>query len=100
MSWDEASLAELGLSTEVIGGLEEPDKMDMETPEPQRREQLLASLVATRAEYAAELTAMEDEARRVAARKRDYSLAIHVWVKRLAERGVLMELHDETSTGL
>ncbi|KAL1852499.1 hypothetical protein VTK73DRAFT_9182 [Phialemonium thermophilum] len=49
-----------------------------------------------RAQYVAEMTAAQEDARRVAARRRDYTQFIHAWVKELAERNVLKQLHDET----
>ena len=48
-----------------------------------------------RSEYTAQLASMDDDAGVATGRKKDYSLVIHEWVKKLVDRGVLHELLDE-----
>ncbi|CAM1503783.1 Fc.00g013740.m01.CDS01 [Cosmosporella sp. VM-42] len=48
-------------------------------------------------EYRAELASIADDERRVKGRKKDYGLALHKWVKKLAEKGVLEELIKNSS---
>jgi ubiquitin carboxyl-terminal hydrolase L5 len=49
-----------------------------------------------RREYRAELVSEEDDVLKATARKNDYTPAIHEWVARLAEHGVLQELKEES----
>lgn len=64
--------------------------------EEARLQQLGAEQARLRAEYVGELAAMGEDAQRVAARREDYTLAIHTWVDMLASKGVLAELHEGT----
>ena len=48
-----------------------------------------------RSEYTAQLASMDDDAGVATGRKKDYSLVIHEWIKKLVDRGVLHELLDE-----
>jgi len=48
-------------------------------------------------EYGAELITWEDDATRVDGRKNDYTAAVHYWVKKLAEKGILKEINSDVS---
>lgn len=57
---------------------------------------LLTEQRRIKAEYRDEKLNMDDDERRVMSRKMDYSPAIHEWIKRLCEHGVLRQLVEET----
>ena len=48
-----------------------------------------------RSEYRGELAAQAEDEERVRGRRQDWTPAIHAWVRRLAEHGVLQELAEE-----
>ena len=52
-----------------------------------------------RAEYARTLASELEDAQRVAGQREDYTLAIHRWVRMLADKDVLRELHEVTTAG-
>jgi ubiquitin carboxyl-terminal hydrolase L5 len=54
--------------------------------------QLVVDTKAAMGEYRAELLAMADDERRVQGRKRDFGPALHKWVTKLAEKGVLEDI--------
>jgi ubiquitin carboxyl-terminal hydrolase L5 len=56
------------------------------------RQSLIVEQKATMGEYNAELVVMAEEEQRVQGRKKDYAPAIHAWVQKLAEHGVLEDL--------
>lgn len=47
---------------------------------------------ASMGEFRAEVIAMEEDQRRVKGRRRDYGSALHCWVRKLAEKGVLEDI--------
>lgn len=51
---------------------------------------------ATMGEYRAELTEMSRDEERVEGRRKDYGPALHKWVSKLAEKGVLEDLISST----
>lgn len=55
-------------------------------------QQLMVDTKAAMGEYRAELVAMADDDRRVQGRKRDFGPALHKWVTKLAEKGVLEDI--------
>lgn len=63
------------------------------------RQKLVEEQAQIRSEYVAELSFMDDDAGKSVGRKKDYTPAIHEWMKKLAEHGVLQELKHETDTG-
>ncbi|KAF7542823.1 hypothetical protein G7Z17_g11248 [Cylindrodendrum hubeiense] len=52
-------------------------------------QELVIETKAAMGEYRAELMAIADDEQRVKGRKKDYGPALHKWVKKLAEKGVL-----------
>lgn len=63
------------------------------------RAELDAERRRLRAEYAAELSADEDNARRVDGRKKDYGPLLHGWVQKLADKGVLKDIVGAAGAG-
>lgn len=53
---------------------------------------LVVEIKATVGEYRSELMSMAEDEQRVQGRKRDYGPALHKWVSKLAEKGVLEDL--------
>ena len=60
-------------------------------------QELVIVVKATMGEYRAELMAIADDERRVKGRKKDYGPALHKWVKKLAEKGVLEDVIKNSS---
>ena len=97
---DETSLAEYGVSKEDLTTAAAPQsfkdkisKPSFETAEALDLQQSLEDeQKRIRSEYVAELAATDEDEARVLGRKKDYAPAIHEWVKKLAEHGVLQEL--------
>ncbi|KAF5003395.1 hypothetical protein FDECE_10052 [Fusarium decemcellulare] len=52
-------------------------------------QELVIEVKAAMGEYRAELTSIADDEQRVKGRKKDYGPALHKWVKKLADKGVL-----------
>lgn len=59
-------------------------------------QELVIEAKAAIGEYRAELVAVADDDRRVQGRKRDFGPALHKWVTKLAEKGVLENIIKET----
>ena len=57
---------------------------------------LIIEAKATMGEYKSELMAMADEDQRVKGRKRDFGPMIHTWVTKLADKGLLEDIINET----
>lgn len=66
------------------------------SPEGGSAPQLRVEQARLRAEYESELALVHEDEQRVAARREDYTLAIHTWVDMLASKGALKELHQGT----
>lgn len=94
---DESRLSEFNLSkpaiieTEVPEGIREKcARTDLEASDAYALHQkLVIEVKASMGEYRAELMAIADDEQRVKGRKKDYGPALHKWVKKLAEKGVL-----------
>ncbi|KAG4285697.1 hypothetical protein FPRO06_06957 [Fusarium proliferatum] len=54
-------------------------------------QELVVDVKAAMGEYRSELMAISDDEQRVKGRKKDYGPALHKWMKKLAEKGVLEE---------
>ncbi|KAI1090504.1 cysteine proteinase [Rostrohypoxylon terebratum] len=61
----------------------------------QSAQELKTEQESLNAQYVAELSAVDEAVETVRGRQRDYTPAIHQWVKALAEKGVLRELIQE-----
>jgi ubiquitin carboxyl-terminal hydrolase L5 len=62
-----------------------------------RQEELDTEQARLRAEYRAEVSMVEDDARRANGRKKDYTPFIHRWVERLADTGALQEIAEQVA---
>lgn len=58
-------------------------------------EQLIIEIKASMGEYRAEIMAIAEDEQRVNGRKKDYGPALHKWISKLAEKGVLEEMIKE-----
>ena len=58
---------------------------------------LVVDVKAAIGEYRAEMMAIADDEQRVKGRKKDYGPALHKWVKKLAEKGVLEDVLKNTA---
>lgn len=94
---DAAQLQELGISKSDIEqavaklSFEEKNPIaSLESPEAYNLYLRLADEArAAITKYREEAMALEDEHERVRGRKKDFTPALHCWVKKLAERGIL-----------
>ncbi|KAF5022875.1 hypothetical protein F66182_5067 [Fusarium sp. NRRL 66182] len=55
-------------------------------------QELVVDLKAAKGEYRAELMAIAEDEQRVKGRKKDFGPALHTWMKKLAEKGVLEDV--------
>ncbi|KAK3305531.1 uncharacterized protein B0T15DRAFT_493689 [Chaetomium strumarium] len=80
-----------------LSNLHESSEIDSQTTEAASKlwEQLGDEQKGLRLQYEGSLNMDEHESARVFGRTKDYAPAIHEWVKILADRGVLKELHDQ-----
>mgnify|MGYP005988936567 CR=1 FL=1 len=100
MALTETELAEFGLTQAQVNQhvISEEREFEIETRTAsaasafQFRTELVNGARAAMGEYRAEVISSEDDVRRVENRKQDYGLAIHTWVSKLAEKGVLEDL--------
>ncbi|KAF7561969.1 hypothetical protein G7046_g2149 [Stylonectria norvegica] len=66
---------------------------DFETKDAyELHQELVVEVKSAMGEYRAELMTIADDEQRVKGRKKDYGPALHKWVKKLAEKGVLEEI--------
>lgn len=60
------------------------------------RQQFVLDLKAAMGEFRAELAALAEDEQRVNGRKKDYARALHRWVQKLAEKGVLEQIIENS----
>ncbi|KJK84183.1 hypothetical protein H634G_00546 [Metarhizium anisopliae BRIP 53293] len=97
---DQAQLAEFNLTHSDIQNAEIPPQLlaaatrsDWEAPDVyQLYQRFCAEARAAMREFRAELIVMDEDERRVTGRRRDYGSALHSWVQKLAEKGVLEDI--------
>ncbi|KAK9441301.1 ubiquitin carboxyl-terminal hydrolase [Metarhizium brunneum] len=97
---DQAQLAEFNLTHSDIQNAEIPPQLlaaaarsDWEAPDVyQLYQRFCAEARAAVREFRAELIVMGEDERRVTGRRRDYGSALHSWVQKLAEKGVLEDI--------
>lgn len=100
MALTETELAQFGLTQDDIDthDISEERQTKIETRSNNAasafllRREMVNDARTAMGEYRAEVMFSEDDVRRVENRKKDYGLAIHTWVSKLAEKGVLEEL--------
>ncbi|KAH6891010.1 hypothetical protein B0T10DRAFT_458417 [Thelonectria olida] len=97
---DESQLSEFNLKRADIENAEIPQSIrdktsgpTLETSEAYALHQdLVIEVKASMGEYRAELMGIADDEQRVKGRKKDYGPALHKWVTKLAEKGVLEDM--------
>ncbi|KAI0453933.1 cysteine proteinase [Xylaria acuta] len=92
-SFSDERLARFGLNREQI--LAEFSSSPPDGSPTLTREELRAETEALEARYIEEVAVMHDAIGMIRARQRDYTPAVHQWVRVLAEKGVLRELIQE-----
>ncbi|KAI5859918.1 cysteine proteinase [Durotheca rogersii] len=94
--WDDAArLAQWGLTREAVARAAPPPAA-LADPDPDAAaRRLAAQRDALEARYAAELAAADEAAEAARGRQRDYTPAIHQWVRALAQKGALRALIQE-----
>lgn len=97
---DQASLAELGLRRTDIAAAEPPDFIMERVARPDLNahqahglyQQLVAGIKFATAKYREETLAVREEEDRVRERQKDYTPALHCWMTKLAQKGVLEDV--------
>jgi ubiquitin carboxyl-terminal hydrolase L5 len=98
---DVEKLADYGLTAQAVNSVPLPPELENDIARSIPTAMRCCQMSEERwpqicAEYAAELAVMEEEQARVIGRKKDHTSAIHEWVKKLVDRGVLRELKEYT----
>ncbi|KAF4456593.1 hypothetical protein F53441_1337 [Fusarium austroafricanum] len=101
---DESHLSELNLTRSDVANAQIPESLQEKIKRPsfdmqmayELHQELVIDEKAAIGEYRAELMAISDDERRVKGRKKDYGPALHKWVKKLAEKGVLEDVIKAT----
>ena len=96
---DEVRLGEFGLTKSDVVNATAPQSLASTLADPELKvekayelfQQLVVNVKAAIGEYRSEIFAIEEEEQRVKGRKKDYGPALHRWVQKLAEKGVLEE---------
>ncbi|KAI0836162.1 cysteine proteinase [Hypoxylon sp. FL0890] len=99
-TFSDERLAQRNLTSEGIAGLQLPMSFLVKTSQPNfgpaeastLAQELRTEQDALDAQYVAELAAVDETVEMIRGRQRDYTPAIHQWVRALAEKGVLREL--------
>ncbi|KAI0190732.1 ubiquitin carboxyl-terminal hydrolase [Xylaria flabelliformis] len=89
-------LARFGLNREQILAEFSPPSPD--DAQKRTREELRTEIEALEARYVEEEATVHDAVDMIRARQRDYTPAVHQWVRILADKGVLRELIQETDS--
>jgi ubiquitin carboxyl-terminal hydrolase L5 len=97
---DESQLSEFNLKRADIENAEIPQTIREKTSGPTLttseayalHQELVIEVKASMGEYRAELMGIADDEQRVKGRKKDYGPALHKWVTKLAEKGVLEDM--------
>ncbi|KAF5668756.1 ubiquitin carboxyl-terminal hydrolase isozyme L5 [Fusarium circinatum] len=101
---DESRLSDFNLAKEDIMNAHVPDALQEKLKRPgfdsqsayELHQELVVEVKAAMGEYRSELMAISDDEQRVKGRKKDYGPALHKWMKKLAEKGVLEEVIKAT----
>ncbi|KAF5987824.1 ubiquitin carboxyl-terminal hydrolase [Fusarium bulbicola] len=101
---DESRLSDFNLAKEDIMNAHVPDALQEKLKRPgfdsqsayELHQELVVEVKAAMGEYRSELMAISDDEQRVKGRKKDYGPALHMWMKKLAEKGVLEEVIKAT----
>ncbi|KAG7417208.1 Ubiquitin carboxyl-terminal hydrolase ubh-4 [Fusarium oxysporum f. sp. rapae] len=101
---EESRLSDFNLTKADIINAQVPDALQEKLKRPsfdtqsayELHQELVVDVKAAMGEYRSELMAISDDEQRVKGRKKDYGPALHKWMKRLAEKGVLEEVIKAT----
>ncbi|KAF5677217.1 ubiquitin carboxyl-terminal hydrolase isozyme l5 [Fusarium heterosporum] len=96
----EAHLAEFNLTKSSIADAQIPESLQNKIKRPgfdaqcayELYQELVVDLKATIGEYRSEILAISDDEQRVKGCKKDYGPALHKWMSKLAEKGVLEDV--------
>ncbi|KAF4335002.1 ubiquitin carboxyl-terminal hydrolase isozyme L5 [Fusarium beomiforme] len=97
---DESQLSDFNLTKSDIANIQVPEALQEKIKRPEfnmqsayeLHQELVAEVKAAMGEYRSELMAISDDEQRVKGRKKDYGPALHTWMKKLAEKGVLEDV--------
>ncbi|KAM0427212.1 hypothetical protein ACHAPT_007640 [Fusarium lateritium] len=97
---DESSLTEFKLKPSDITNLDVPEALQAQIEQPgfdtgaayELHQELVVEVKAAMGEYRAELMSKADDEQRVKGRKKDFGPALHKWMTKLAEKGVLEDV--------
>lgn len=97
---DESRLAEFNLKPKDITSLDIPEGLRVKIKQPgfdtsaayELHQELVIDVKAAMGEYRAELMSKADDEQRVKGRKKDFGPALHKWMAKLAEKGVLEDV--------
>jgi ubiquitin carboxyl-terminal hydrolase L5 len=101
---DDSRLSDFNLTKADIIKTHVPDTLQEKLKQPsfdtqsayELHQELVVDVKAAMGEYRSELMAISDNEQRVKGRKKDYGPALHKWMKKLAEKGVLEEVIKAT----
>ncbi|PNP84402.1 hypothetical protein FNYG_02031 [Fusarium nygamai] len=101
---DDSRLSDFNLTKADIMKAHVPDTLQEKLKRPsfdtqsayELHQELVVDIKAAMGEYRSELMALSDNEQRVKGRKKDYGPALHKWMKKLAEKGVLEEVIKAT----
>ncbi|RSL67107.1 hypothetical protein CEP53_003134 [Fusarium sp. AF-6] len=97
---DESRLTEFDLKPKDITNLDIPESLRAKIKQPdfntsaayELHQELVIEVKAAMGEYRAELMSKADDEQRVKGRKKDFGPALHKWMTKLAEKGVLEDV--------
>ncbi|CZS85164.1 unnamed protein product [Fusarium graminearum] len=101
---DESQLSEFNITKSDITNAQIPYAIQYKLKRPgfdtqtayELYQELIIDLKAAMGEFHAEMTAISDDEQRVKGRKKDYGPALHKWMTKLAQKGVLEEVIKTT----
>ncbi|KAJ4002623.1 hypothetical protein NW752_012443 [Fusarium irregulare] len=103
---DESQLSEFNLTKPDIASAQIPNSLQDKLKRPtfdaqfayELYQELIIEIKAAMGEYRAEMIAISDDEQRVKGRKKDYGPALHKWMTKLAEKGVLEDVIETTTS--
>ncbi|KAF5605163.1 ubiquitin carboxyl-terminal hydrolase isozyme L5 [Fusarium pseudocircinatum] len=101
---DDSRLSDFNLAKADIMNAHVPNTLQEKLKRPsfdtqsayELHQELVVDVKAAMGEYRSELMAISDNEQRVKGRKKDYGPALHKWIQKLAEKGVLEEVIKAT----
>jgi ubiquitin carboxyl-terminal hydrolase L5 len=96
----EQQLAEYSLTESDVTSAQIPESLQKKVQRPgfdtqcayELHQELVVDVKAAMGEYRAEIMTISDDEQRVKGRKKDYGPALHKWMSKLAEKGVLEDV--------